>query len=394
MDNFVFCNPTRILFGKGQISELSAQVPKNLRAMLVYGGGSIKANGVYDQVIRALAGRELIEFSGIEANPLFETCMAAVEKVKRERIGYLLAAGGGSVFDACKFIAAAVCYEGKDPWDICVQKLPLTAALPWGGVLTLPATASEMNSGSVITRQSTQQKLFFFDPLVFPQFSILDPETTYSLPPRQTANGVIDTFIHTTERYLTFANDSFVVDRMAEGILATLIELGPKALRRPRDYAVRANLMWAATLGHNGILDPGMPQDWASHMIGHELTALYGVDHAQSLAVVLPGLLRHQRKRKQKKLLQYGERIWKIRRGTAAQRVESAIRKTEEFFRSLGVGTTFADYGIPAEDCGRIAERAVGHQGMLGEHKDLGVKEVAEVLRLCVGGKPRGRSRR
>jgi NADP-dependent alcohol dehydrogenase len=291
--------------------------------------------------------------------------------------------GGGSVFDAAKFISAAVRYSGGDPWNICVERKPLDAALPWGGVLTLPATASEMNSGSVISRISTKQKLFFFDPLVFPVFSILDPQTTVTLPPRQTANGVIDAFVHTTERYLTFPNDSFLVDRLAESILTTLMELGPKALRFPGEYAVRANIMWAATLAHNGLLDAGMPQDWASHMIGHELTALYGVDHARSLAIVLPALLRHQIVRKRDKLVQFGERVLGVREGSPERRAEAAVEGIEKFFRDLGAGTRLSDYGIPVSDCGMIAERAVRHQGVLGEWKDLDGSSVEEILRLA-----------
>jgi len=383
MDNFEFYNPTRIIFGKDTIGSLASLVPEGTRILLLYGGGSVKTNGVYDQVRTALAGRELAEFSGVEANPSYETCMAAVETIRQERAGFILALGGGSVFDAAKFIAAAARYSGGDPWKICVDRKPLKAALPWGGVLTLPATASEMNSGSVISRTSTREKLFFFDPLVFPIFSILDPQATYGLPSRQTANGVIDAFVHVTERYLTFPNESFLVDRLAESILGTLMELGPKVLLAPRDYPIRANLMWAATLAHNGLLDAGMPQDWASHMIGHELTALYGVDHARSLAVVLPALLRHQIVHKREKLVQFGQQILGIREGSAERRSEGVVEGIENFFRAMGAGTRLSDYGIPASDCRTIAERAVLHQGVLGERKDLDAAAVEEILRLA-----------
>jgi NADP-dependent alcohol dehydrogenase len=383
MENFSFHNPTRIVFGKGSILKLSSLVPKDIKILLLYGGGSIKTNGVYASVLSALGNREIVEFSGIEANPTYETSMRAVELIQKTNAGFILAVGGGSVFDAAKFIAAATKFKGGDPWEICLTHPPLSSALPWGGVLTLPATASEMNTAAVISRTSTKEKLFFSHPLVAPKFSILDPETTYSLPQRQTANGVIDTFVHTTERYFTYPNDSFLIDRIAESILATLMELGPAALANPHAYSVRANIMWAATLAHNGLLDSGTPQDWASHLIGHELTALYGLDHAQSLAVVLPGVLKHERARKGEKILQFGERLLHIEEGNTEERINKTIDAVESFFRSMGVGTRLEDYGIPLSDCRSIAERTIGHQGQLGEHKDLGIDEVEAILRLC-----------
>jgi NADP-dependent alcohol dehydrogenase len=383
MENFSYHNPTRIVFGKGTISKLSSLVPTDTKILLLYGGGSVKANGVYASVLKALGTRDILEFSGIEANPSYETSMQAVELIQKTNAGFILAIGGGSVFDAAKFIAAAVKFTDGDPWKICLDHPPLTSALPWGGVLTLPATASEMNTAAVISRKSTREKLFFSHPLVAPKFSILDPETTYSLPKQQTANGIIDSFVHTTERYLTYPNDSFLMDRIAESILATLMELGPLALATPDAYSVRANIMWTATLAHNGLLDSGMPQDWASHLIGHELTALYGLDHAQSLAVILPGLLKHQQTRKGEKILQFGERLLHIEGGSREERIRKTIDALEAFFRSMGVGTRLEDYGIPLSDCRSIAQRAVGHQGLLGEHKDLGIDDVEAILRLC-----------
>jgi len=385
MFNFTYYNPTKIVFGRGTIAELPQLLPEKARVLMLYGGGSIKRNGVYDQVCAALMKRKFSEFSGIEPNPRYETCLKAVAQIKDKGSDFLLAVGGGSVIDATKFIAAAARYKGKDPWQLMFDwSLVPADTLPLGCVLTLPATGSEMNQGAVISREETQEKLVLHSPYLYPRFSILDPETTYSLPKRQTANGIVDAFVHVTEQYLTFPADAPLQDRQAEAILLTLIEEGPKALRRPRNYAVRANLMWCATQALNGLIGCGVPQDWATHLIGHELTALYGIDHAQSLAVVLPGVLHHQLKRKKAKLLQYAERVWKLSRGIANVRAVKAIEKTEQFFRSLGVGTRLSDYKIPAEAAELAAARLARRRARLGEHEDLTGKEIAEILRSRV----------
>jgi NADP-dependent alcohol dehydrogenase len=383
MQNFTYYNPTTLVFGKGSIGQLPTLLPAGARILLTYGGGSIKSNGVYEQGIRALKGWPVVGFGGIEPNPRYETCMRAVELVRREGADFLLAAGGGSVLDGTKFIAAAVPYKGKDPWDIMTDwSLVPADQLSIGCVMTLPATGSEANGGSVVTRESTKDKLFFVSPKNYPRFSILDPETTYTLPPRQTANGVVDAFVHTTEQYLTYPADAPLQDRQAEAILLTLIEEGPKALAEPRNYVVRANMMWCATQALNGLISCGVPQDWATHGIGHEFTALYGIDHAQSLALVLPGILQHERRRKQAKLLQYADRVWGIRNGDEDTRVTQAIEQTEQFFRSLGVGTRFSDYNIPKEAIDIVAKR-IGKRGLkLGEHGDVGEKGVREILAL------------
>jgi len=383
MHNFTYYNPVKIVFGRGSIAELPKLLPARAKILLTYGGGSIKQNGVYDQVMAALKGRQVTEFAGIEPNPRYETCMKAVEIVRAEGIDFLLAVGGGSVLDGTKFIAAASVYQGKDPWSILTDWAQVPDdSLPIGCVMTMPATGSEMNNGAVITRESTKEKLFFNSPHGFPKFSILDPETTFTLPPRQTANGVVDAFVHVTEQYLTFPADAALQDRQAEAILQTLVEEGPRALAEPRDYAVRANLMWCATQALNGLICCGVPQDWATHMIGHELTALYGVDHAQSLAIVLPGVLEHQKARKRAKLVQYAGRVWNLHEGDAAIRVDAAIAKTEAFFRSLGVGTRLSDYNIPPEAAEIVAARITKHRMTLGEHKDICQKEVREILEL------------
>ncbi|WP_429011050.1 iron-containing alcohol dehydrogenase [Aeromonas allosaccharophila] len=379
MYNFQYANPTRICFGEGQIASLPTLIPPGSRLLVLYGGGSIKLNGVYEQLTRALEGVTWQEFSGIGANPRYELLMEAVALVKRERIDFLLAVGGGSVVDGTKFVAAAACYEGSDPWDICGKQASVHQALPMGCVLTLPATGSENNPTSVVSRGDV--KISFRSPLVQPQFAVLDPATTYSLPARQTGNGVVDAFIHITEQYLTFPVGGDVQDRLAEGLLQVLVENGPRALAEPTNYQVRANLMWAASLALNGLIGCGVPQDWASHAIGHQLTALYGLDHGQSLAVVLPSLLRERASQKQDKLAQFAERVWHSTREDKALRIEEAIIRTEQFFQKMGLGTRLADYGlsescIPAV-CSNL--KRVGRTA-LGEHQDIDPDRVARIL--------------
>ncbi|MFB3948195.1 iron-containing alcohol dehydrogenase [Aeromonas veronii bv. sobria] len=379
MYNFQYANPTRICFGEGQIASLSELLPPGSRLLVLYGGGSIKQNGVYEQLTRALEGVTWQEFSGIGANPRYELLMEAVAQVKRERIDFLLAVGGGSVVDGTKFVAAVACYEGDDPWDICGKQASVHKALPMGCVLTLPATGSESNPTSVVSRGDV--KISFRSPLVQPQFAVLDPTTTYSLPPRQTGNGVVDAFVHIAEQYLTFPVGGEVQDRLAEGLLQVLVENGPKALAEPTNYQVRANLMWAASLALNGLIGCGVPQDWASHAIGHQLTALYGLDHGQSLAVVLPALLRERAAQKQEKLAQFAERVWHSTREDKALRIEEAIIRTEQFFQKMGLGTRLADYGlsescIPAV-CSNL--KRVGRTA-LGEQQDIDPDRVARIL--------------
>lgn len=384
MFNFSYQNPTRIVFGQGQIKELTKLVPANAKILLTYGGGSIKQNGVYQQVMQALEGFEVHEFSGIEPNPSFETLLKAIELVKQQGITYLLPVGGGSVIDGTKFIAAAVCYAG-DPWDILTRKAKLTDAIPLGCVLTLPATGTESNGNSVVTRYSTQEKLSFASPLVYPQFAILDPTVTYSLPPRQVANGVVDAFVHVMEQYMTYPVNAPVQDRFAEGLLMTLIEQGPLALSDPQNYDVRANVMWAATMALNGLIGQGVPQDWATHMIGHEITAVHGLDHAQTLAVVLPALLTEQRIQKREKLLQYGRRVWGLQHADEERLIDEAISYTRAFFEQMGVPTRLADYGIKAEAVDELVNKLEQHQLLkLGEHGDITLAVSRKILQAAV----------
>jgi NADP-dependent alcohol dehydrogenase len=381
MNNFTFQNPVKILFGKGQIEKISDQIPADSKILLTYGGGSIFKNGVYDQVKKAVKDLNVLEFGGIEPNPKFETLMKAVSLCKEEKIDYLLAVGGGSVLDGTKFIAAAVYFEGGDPWDILAKSAEVTKAVPIGAVLTLPATGSEMNGNSVVSRIETQEKLGFGSPLVMPQFSVLDPEVIFSLPDRQIANGVVDAFVHVMEQYLTYPVNAPLQDRMAEAVLQTLIEEGPKVLANRNDYDAAANFMWSATMALNGIIAVGVPQDWATHMIGHELTAYHGIDHAQTLAIVLPGMMDLKRKTKEAKILQYGERIWGITDGTTNERIDAAIAKTEEFFESMGIKTKLPDYGVPSETIAKIADRFKQRGFKIGEHADIGPEEINGILK-------------
>ena len=380
MYNFEYKNPVKIIFGKNTISKVANEVPKNAKIMLTYGGGSIKKNGVYNQVMDALKGAEILEFGGIEVNPHYETCMKAVEIAKKENIDFLLSVGGGSVLDATKFIAAAALYTNGDPWDILVKGGKVENAIPIGAVLTLPATGSEMNGNSVITRISTLEKMAFSSLKVMPQFSILDPECVFTLPDKQVANGIVDAFIHVMEQYLTFDVNSPLQDRFAESILTTLIEEGPKVLENRNDYDAAANFMWSATMALNGLIGVGVPQDWATHGIGHELTAFHGIDHARTLAIVLPGVMNIKRESKKEKIIQYGKRIWGITEGTDDEKIDAAISKTVAFFESVGLPTTLPDYNVPEESVTKIVARFKKRFYKLGEKSDIGYQEIEQIL--------------
>jgi NADP-dependent alcohol dehydrogenase len=385
MKNFEFYNPTKIVFGPDKVAELANLVPATARVLILFGGASAQKTGTLDEVKAALGSRSVHEFGGIEPNPTYETLMKAVEQVKKEKIDFLLAVGGGSVIDSAKFVAAAACFDGE-PWDILLKGGSLVKqALPFGTVLTLPATGSEMNSGSVVTRKATHTKLSFMSRHVFPQFSVLDPTKTYTLPTKQIANGIADAFVHTVEQYLTYPVQALPQDRFAEGLLQTLIEIAPKALAEPEDYDTRANLMWTATLALNGLIGAGVPQDWATHMIGHELTALYDIDHARTLAIVLPSLLKVKRETKRAKLLQYAERVWHITSGTDDERIDAAIERTRAFFESLGIKTRLSGYALGQEAVDAVVAQLEAH-GMtaLGEHKDISLEVSRAILQAAL----------
>ena len=381
MLNFEFYNPTRIIFGTDTIQRIHDFVPSDARVLMLYGGESARKNGTLDEVRTALGQREIQEFGGIEPNPSYETLMKAVELIREQKLDFLLAVGGGSVIDGTKFIAAAVNYAG-DEWQILeTHGAKITHALPFGSVLTLPATGSEMNSGGVVTRKSTQTKLAFGSSHVFPQFSVLDPNKTYSLPLRQLANGVVDAFIHVMEQYLTYSVNAQVQDRFAESLLQTLIEIAPKVVEESADYDTRANLMWTATMALNGLIGAGVPQDWSTHMIGHELTALHNIDHARTLAIVLPANMQVRRAQKRDKLLQYAERVWHIVDGDEEQRIDAAIARTRAFFEDLGLPTRLADYQLGAKDIDEVIKQLEAHKlTKLGEHQDISLDVSRRIL--------------
>lgn len=386
MQNFDFHNPTRILFGQGRIADIGQHVPPGARVLILVGGASAERAGTLSRARQALEGRVHETFSGIEPNPSFETCMLAVQRVREGGFDFLLAVGGGSVIDAAKFIAAAVPYEG-DAWEILQKRgRNIQSALPFGTVLTLPATGSEMNDGAVITHRGLGSKLAFSSPHTYPRFSVLDPTKTYTLPITQLANGVVDAYVHTMEQYLTYPANAPVQDRFAEGLLRTLIEIGPRIVSAPEPvYDDRASLMWAATMALNGLIGVGVPQDWATHMIGHELTALHHIDHARTLALVLPAMLNERRQEKRAKLLQYAERVWDLREGSDDERIDQAIGRTRAFFESMGIPTRLSAYRLGGETVDAVITQLQAH-GMvkLGEHRDVTPEVSRRVLEAAL----------
>jgi NADP-dependent alcohol dehydrogenase len=380
MYNFEYQNPVKIIFGKGEISKVGMNIPKGAKILLTYGGGSIFKNGVYDQVKATIQDFEVLEFGGIEPNPHYETLMKAVELAKKENITFLLSVGGGSVLDGTKFIAAAACYTKSDPWHILSRRAAVNGAIPIGAVLTLPATGSEMNSGAVITRVEYQEKLAFMSPFVMPVFSVLDPEVIFSLPEKQVANGIVDSFVHVMEQYLTFPVNSPIQDRFAESILKTLVEEGPKVLANRTDYEAAANLMWSATMALNGLIGAGVPQDWATHMIGHELTAYHGIDHARTLAIVLPGVMQIKREQKADKILQMGNRVFGISKVNANEQIDETILKTIEFFESVGIPTRLPQYNVGSETIDKICDRFTKRGFKVGEKANIGPEEIRLIL--------------
>lgn len=383
MLNFEFYNPVNLIFGKRQIAKLPKLIPSGSRILLAYGGGSIFKNGIHEQVTKALSGYDITEFGGIEPNPRYETLMKAVDVVREKEITFLLAVGGGSVIDGVKFISAAARFEGN-PLDILQKRIRIEKnTLPFGTVLTLPATGSEMNSGSVVTINATQEKLSFGGPGVFPEFSICDPTVVASLPQRQLQNGVVDAFTHVMEQYLTYPTDALLQDRISEGILQTLIEIGPKVAQDPADYKLASNFMWCCTMALNGLIQKGVPTDWATHMIGHELTALYEIDHARTLAIIGPNLYRVMFDTKKDKLAQYGRRVWGLSGHTDSVAYQ-AIENTVEFFRTMGMETKLANYtGDYAKTAAIITERFEqrGWKG-LGERQNITLEKVREIVEM------------
>lgn len=384
MNNFIFHNPTKIIFGKDQIAKISTEIPQNAKVLMLYGGGSIKKNGIYTQVKEALKSFEVFEFGGIPANPEYAVLMDALSVIKKENITFLLAVGGGSVIDGTKFLSAAACYEGDLPWNILTDGKPIFKGLPFGTVLTLPATGSEMNSGAVITRKETKEKRVMGGPGLFPIFSILDPQVIKSIPQHQLANGIVDAFTHVMEQYMTYPAGGLLQDRMAEGILQTLVEVAPEVMKDSSDYQAASNFMWSCTMALNGLIAEGVPTDWAVHMMGHELTALFGIDHARTLAIIAPSHYKYNFESKKEKLAQYATRIWNITEGTMEQKANAGIECTEKFFYSLGVATKLSEYtenyqGTAEEIARRFTAR--GWKG-LGERGALTPADAEKIVKM------------
>ncbi len=386
MTNFELYNPVNYVFGKGQIAKLSELVPSNVKILLTYGGGSIFKNGVYDQVKAALPAAEIVEFSGIEPNPRFETLMKAVQIIREQNIGFILAVGGGSVIDGTKFISAAVNYKG-DEADILRKRIlfkDVNEVIPFGTVLTLPATGSEMNSGAVVSIAATQEKLTLGGAALFPKFSIVDPTVIQSLPKRQLQNGVVDAFTHVMEQYLTYTHDALLQDRIAESILQTLIEIGPGVVENPTDYKLASNFVWSATMALNGLIQKGVPSDWATHMIGHELTALYEIDHARTLAIIGPNLYRVMFDSKKEKLAQYGQRVWNLNGASTEEIAEKAIEKTVEFLHTMGMKTKLSENAEAIEKTADIVVQRFEERGWLamGERQNITLDKVREIVEM------------
>ena len=385
MNNFEFKNPTKIIFGKGSIKKLSNEIPKGAKVLMLYGGGSIKKNGIYDQVKTALANIDVVEFGGIPANPEYAVLMEALKVIKDQNITYLLAVGGGSVIDGTKFLSAAALFEGDNPWDILAKNIKTEKGMPFGTVLTLPATGSEMNSGAVITRKETKQKVTMGGQGLFPVFSILDTLVVASLPERQIANGLTDAFMHVLEQYMTYPTGAILQDRFAESILQTLLEVAPRVMKDPTDYKAASNFMWSCTWALNGLLHKGVPADWASHSMGHELTALFGIDHARTLAIIAPNHYKFNFEAKKDKLAQYAERIWNITEGSTDDKAHAAIEKTVGFFHELGIDTKLSDYTKDYDGTAEIISQRFTDRGWLGmgEHKSLTPDMVEEIVKMA-----------
>ena len=384
MNNFNYQNPTKIIFGKDQIATLATEIPSNAKILMLYGGGSIKKNGVYDQVKAALKDFKVLEFGGIPPNPEYSVLLKALKVIKEEKIDFLLAVGGGSVIDGTKFLSSAAFYEGDTPWDILTNKKPTLKGMPFGTVLTLPATGSEMNSGAVITRAETQEKYGMGGPGLFPQFSILDPSVVASIPQRQLANGVADAFTHVLEQYLTYPIDALIQDRFSEGIMLSLIEVAPKVMADPSDYKAAANFMWSCTMALNGLIQKGVPSDWAVHSIGHELTALYGIDHARTLAIITANHYTYNFETKKDKLAQLAQRVFNVTEGTLEEKAKAGIEHINKFFHSLQIATKLSDYTDKYEGTAQLISERFTERGWLGlgEHGKLTPSDVEKIVEM------------
>ena len=380
MKNFQLKNPTKIIFGKGEMPKMAAEIPKGAIILLLYGGGSIKKNGIYDNVKAALAGYEVAEFGGIPPNPEYDILMQALKVIKEKKINYLVAVGGGSVIDGTKFLSAAAVYEGEEPWEILAKSKSVIEGMPFGTVLTLPATGSEMNGGAAITRKETKEKRTMGGPGLYPQFSVLDPEVVKSIPQRQLANGLADAFTHVMEQYLTYPVGALLQDRFAESILQTLIEIAPKIMNEEYNYEASANFMWCCTMALNGLINKGVPQDWATHMMGHELTVLHGID----LAIIAGNHYTYNFNDKKEKLAQYAQRVWNVQEGNAEEKAKQGISKTNEFYQSIGIDTRLSAYTDSYDGTAETIAKRFEDRGWmkLGERRSVTPSDVQKIVEM------------
>ncbi len=384
MLNFEFKNPTKIYFGKGLIEKVATEIPANAKVLMLYGGGSIIKNGIYEQVKSALKNFEVVEFGGIPANPEYAVLLNALDIIKNQNITYLLAVGGGSVIDGTKFLSSAALYTGTNTWDILQKGIRTEVGMPFGVVLTLPATGSEMNSGAVISRSETKEKFGMGGPGLFPQFSILDPSVISSIPRRQIANGIVDAFTHVLEQYMTYPIGANLQDRIAESIMQNLIEVAPEIMKDNTNYNAQCEFMWSCTMALNGLIQKGVPTDWAIHAIGHELTALFGIDHARTLAIIMGSHYNFNFESKKEKLAQFATRVWHINEGDVDEKARIAITKTEAFFHSLGIQTKLSEYTENYKEAAPFIFKNFTARGMLGlgEHKNITPTDVVKIVEM------------
>ncbi len=384
MLNFEFKNPTKIYFGKGLIEKVATEIPANAKVLMLYGGGSIIKNGIYEQVKSALKNFEVVEFGGIPANPEYAVLLNALDIIKNQNITYLLAVGGGSVIDGTKFLSSAALYTGTNTWDILQKGIRTEVGMPFGVVLTLPATGSEMNSGAVISRSETKEKFGMGGPGLFPQFSILDPSVISSIPHRQIANGIVDAFTHVLEQYMTYPTGANLQDRIAESIMQNLIEVAPEIMKDNTNYNAQCEFMWSCTMALNGLIQKGVPTDWAIHAIGHELTALFGIDHARTLAIIMGSHYNFNFENKKEKLAQFATRVWHINEGNVDEKARIAITKTEAFFHSLGIQTKLSEYTENYKEAAPFIFKNFTARGMLGlgEHKNITPTDVVKIVEM------------
>ncbi|NMD69046.1 iron-containing alcohol dehydrogenase [Bacillus sp. DNRA2] len=387
MDNFSFFNPTKLIFGQGQLNQLSVEIPRfGSKVLLVYGGGSIKKSGLYDQTIAILEkiGATVFELSGVEPNPRITTVTKGVEICKNEGIEFLLAVGGGSVIDCTKAIAAGAKYDG-DAWDIVTKKAQVTEALPFGTVLTLAATGSEMNGTSVITNWETQEKYGWGSPFTYPKFSILDPVHTYTVPKNQTIYGIVDMMSHVFEHYFHLTEETHFQDRMCESLLVTVMETAPKLLANLESYEHRATILYCGTMALNGMLNMGYRGDWATHNLEHAVSAVYDIPHGGGLAILFPNWMKHSLSVKPERFAQLAERVFGIDpSGKSTEEIAIlGIEKLREFWKSIGAPARLADYDIDDSKLELMADRAMAN-GEFGNFKRLNREDVLTIYRASL----------